>query len=1019
MVILRTLGECVIEIGTQRIGPTAPHLFGALLYLGLERGRAVPRATLQTLLFPDTTEARGAHSLRQLVYKLRGHGAPVATGREGISLAASDVQDDFTAFLAPSTAERPDVHRAGGTFLPGYVPRWSRPFAEWVEGERDRVHARMRRTLLTELAEHRRLGRWEAAERTARACLAIDPLNEEATLALAEALAVAGSKVKAVRLLDDYIAEAGPGAEAIKLPATLLRRRIAERLPAMEYDASRAPFVGRAEEMAELNALFAEVRRETSRTAVVWGDAGIGKTRLVAEFCKAAALNGATVLRAVSQPHDVRRPMGAFLDLAPQLLKLPGALGTSPDAMRYLQRLVTFDPQLDQPITAEMRDPEYLAACITRALSELLDAVTSEAPLIVVIEDAQWLDRVSTLVLGDLLAERRERRLLLVGTWRAPEDPMPGLPFPERSRSIRLGGLRTTDAETLLLAQFRELAVSPGPELMAWAIRTAQGNPFFLHELARHYAVSREAGTIPASLTELLRARLLSLRPDSQRVLAASAILASHSTLERIARVLQLPRRAFHRALEQLETAGLLACQGDTAVVTHPLIGEQVLQRLTPGVSALLHRHAAEELSRDLDIVSPLLPLACADHWVLAGDSSHAIELLRRCSSQTSRLGYHREALTFAIRAFEIAQSEDMRLRIGLDALSLADVAADTTTSRQIAESLLSGSQDLTADTADWLRLQVIRARWQAGEPPIVLHQEVAPLTFSNRIDVRLASIRLALIFCDWDRRRMMAEHLYRSVQPELEAMAPTDRESSQIDLIYHTSFGDPDLAASHARKHWDRVSTQRCSAEYFAAVQNIGVALSRCDYYSEALAILSEANASAVELRLPRHAFNTACQATASALDAGDIGLARQWHARSTENLRTSLRHHAITTHHLNALRLATADRDHRGAIAALNQLTSLANHTPSAAVARISAAMGIAAQISALRSVSVAEVESLRQLAVPSLGDDALDPVISAYTLALRVGGAEEEAKQIELEHLARRRGTRQRLAAIVPDE
>ncbi|HYD53983.1 MAG TPA: hypothetical protein VEA99_15210, partial [Gemmatimonadaceae bacterium] len=260
MIVLRTLGECVIEIGPHRVGPPAPHVFGALLFLGLERGRAVPRATMQALLFPEANEAKGAHSLRQLVYKLRGYGAPVVTGAEGIVLPADAVRDDVTAFLAPVEGERADIQRAGGTFLPGYVPRWSRPFAEWVEEQRDRIHARMRRTLLSELAAHRRAGRWEAAERTARACLAIDPLNEEATLGLAEVLAIAGSKVKAVRLLDEYIAEAGPGAEAIKLPATLLRRRIAERLPAVEYDASRSMFVGRAAEMAQLTALYDEAR---------------------------------------------------------------------------------------------------------------------------------------------------------------------------------------------------------------------------------------------------------------------------------------------------------------------------------------------------------------------------------------------------------------------------------------------------------------------------------------------------------------------------------------------------------------------------------------------------------------------------------------------------------------------------------------------------------------------------------------------------------------------------------------
>ena len=67
MLILRTLGESVFEIGATRIAPNAPHLFGALLYLGLERGRGVPRVTLQQPLFPEADHRGAAHSVGRLL----------------------------------------------------------------------------------------------------------------------------------------------------------------------------------------------------------------------------------------------------------------------------------------------------------------------------------------------------------------------------------------------------------------------------------------------------------------------------------------------------------------------------------------------------------------------------------------------------------------------------------------------------------------------------------------------------------------------------------------------------------------------------------------------------------------------------------------------------------------------------------------------------------------------------------------------------------------------------------------
>ena len=71
MIELHTLGDAMIKVGDREIRPTAPMVFAALLYLCVERGRRVPRAALQEMLFPETDERSGAHSLRQLLYKLR------------------------------------------------------------------------------------------------------------------------------------------------------------------------------------------------------------------------------------------------------------------------------------------------------------------------------------------------------------------------------------------------------------------------------------------------------------------------------------------------------------------------------------------------------------------------------------------------------------------------------------------------------------------------------------------------------------------------------------------------------------------------------------------------------------------------------------------------------------------------------------------------------------------------------------------------------------------------------------
>ena len=70
MITLQTLGDAVIKVGDREVRPTSPIVFAALLYLGVERGQRVPRAALQELLFPKAGERSGAHSLRQLLYRV-------------------------------------------------------------------------------------------------------------------------------------------------------------------------------------------------------------------------------------------------------------------------------------------------------------------------------------------------------------------------------------------------------------------------------------------------------------------------------------------------------------------------------------------------------------------------------------------------------------------------------------------------------------------------------------------------------------------------------------------------------------------------------------------------------------------------------------------------------------------------------------------------------------------------------------------------------------------------------------
>ena len=364
-----TLGGAAIDVGAKRVIPTAERAFACLLFLGVEAepGRPTSRSELQGLLYPEEPAPAGAHNLRQLLYKMRQLGAPIVTARDLVSLPASEIRSDYMALRMADPITNDMVRVATGGFLPGYEPQFSESFARWLDTRRTQVAQDLTRALIRRLAQLRAEGRWRRLERIARACICFDPLNEEATLALAESLALHGQKAGALQLLDSYRDDIGSLSRELRVPATVLRRRISEVIPTPPYHRiGDAAFVGRDSEMAELWRYLQRAKRGHACAIVIHGEPGIGKTRLATEFAHAAAVDGATCIQVACEAHDARRPMGVFAHLVPQLLQAPGGLGVSPEVMDDLRRL-TVHHDTPTEITLGALEPKTVSIAILRA----------------------------------------------------------------------------------------------------------------------------------------------------------------------------------------------------------------------------------------------------------------------------------------------------------------------------------------------------------------------------------------------------------------------------------------------------------------------------------------------------------------------------------------------------------------------------------------------------------------------------------------------------------------------------
>ncbi|MGH7619601.1 MAG: ATP-binding protein [Gemmatimonadaceae bacterium] len=788
MVFLRTLGAASIDAGATHLTPASVRKFALFVYLWSERGRSQTRATLHDMIFPDQSAVNARHSIRELVYQFRKLGVRLASAGETIELALEGVRADYSDILRQERPSLDQLRDAAGGFLPGYAPEHSEAFTEWLEAFRRRAAVELNRVFVTELNRARKLGDWTLADAAARAVLALDPLHEEATLATAELLAISGAKAEAVTLLDRYAAEVGTRSPELRLPAALLRRRISERSREIYRAPLTLPFLGRDAEMSALQERFERAKAGEAQCAVIVGEAGIGKTRLAEEMCTQAVLAGASVARVATQPHDVHRPMATFADLVPKLLELPGALGCAPESMTALRRLTTSESDAVRSGPNESNS-EIVAGAISRALADLVDAIATEAPLVIFVDDAQWTDERSRQTVAALSAARHARRLLIVLTSR------------DRSmaqflaqRSDRAGGLAlaplTSQSSRELTSRALAAGANADTHLQDWIAWTSGGNPFFLKCLIGHFQTTGERFVVPTSLSALLDQTVGALSGNAAMLLGTCVALGRHSEVERVLRALEMPQIDLQLAAAELEASGLIAHVGSRVEAAHALVREAATRLASPLVLRLVHRRVATVLEAEAETGSSTVLLwDCAEHWAMADEPERAADFLKRCATRAGDIGRPREAAELLLRASAMV-ARDSAIQLAREAVEIAHSGYEADVVRRGVALLRQLGFQIESDVLELAELHTQLSLWD--DPEYLVERLRAWIESSAPLEQRVAAATCALIVAEVDGQPELAAFVNDRFASRLSSPdASTDPATLTLQLIYHCAFGD------------------------------------------------------------------------------------------------------------------------------------------------------------------------------------------------------------------------------------
>ena len=536
MLRIRTLGATEITVGADRIGPTQRSAFVLIFLLATRSPGVYSRRELASLLWPEGLDRDRNHRLRSLLHRLRRFGAMIRC--EGAHVALDEVALDFAAFtrLPRSLPEVRDRVSLIGPVLPNLNVTTPAALADRLDDERDVIVATLTRWLRTAFQVATSGGEWPLVEELARLTIGLDESSADAWLRLAEAHLVTCGNAAALRTLDEYETRIAPRETSIA--ARLLRERIERTRVAAESNVGELPLIGRDDIMRCIWSAIARSAEGSGGASVVWGPAGIGKTRVLREVHRVRMIDSVRVIRVAARPVHALRPFGLVVELIARLLEEPGAIACDPSAFMMLRRIV------EEPNDGRDEADRYFDA-----FTELLAALAEEATTLVSMDDMHVVDKSIWRFWGAVFRWSNEHRVhWLLGYRALQEGELDSLPEENLLRRLALSCLDRAGAASLVDAARRR---SNSGELDRF-FPDVGGQPALLAALAR------SEGELPPWTEGIVRDWIARLSGLQFEILHALATLGGAAATRSLLELGLAERSELASALNELARCGMI-----------------------------------------------------------------------------------------------------------------------------------------------------------------------------------------------------------------------------------------------------------------------------------------------------------------------------------------------------------------------------------------------------------------------------------------------------------------------------
>jgi DNA-binding SARP family transcriptional activator/tetratricopeptide (TPR) repeat protein len=711
MLCIRLIGGVAVEADGEPIPAPASRRAWALLgWLALHPGPH-SRAKVAARLWPDVLDSSARQSTRSALWSLRQalgsvETDPLISTRDRIGLRP-DVDVDVGRFAAHLAAGRlaAAAEIGDGELLAGVDD-------EWALLAREEHRERLVGVLGALSAQAAEAGDQAAAVRLARRASALDPLSEEAARTLMTRLGTAGDRPAALatyqRLAERLRRElrVSPSeptwrlAEQIRTRAdtTPALRRPVTPMPARPRMPGELPLIGRGADLAPLDAAWSSARDGRGGLAVVHGDPGIGKTRLVAELADTARRDGGYLARGAA-PDLGAGALAPWIEVCAALQRQLGELPEAP----WVAGLAPLLPAHVRvgPVSIP---PGMEQARLSEAMVALLEHCGRRHPVLIVLEDMHAADEGSLSMLSYVSRRVCDLRVLLAATRRErpQRDHLAALEQAQRQR----GGLRADVALAPLdgraVSRLARAVGTLSDEAVHRIVDVADGNALLAVEAARALAAGDD---LPLGLRGAARAATARLPEDARNLVRTLAVAGRD--LDPVEAALRAEVE-LSSALPPAEDEGLVSTAGGRLSFRHALLREAVYADMPAMERTARHARAAEQLRAQASLDRAA---EAAAHLKAAGRLPEAGRLLVQAAVRARAVGALADATSLLEQASEALPDDPA------PALELADVLAwrgrpgDAQAAFALALARLEVAGDASAIAAAHLRY----AEWHYG----------------------------------------------------------------------------------------------------------------------------------------------------------------------------------------------------------------------------------------------------------------------------------------------------------------